>query len=247
VPEEGDSGSEEEATALEVRAFIADQANHGPLLGRIRKRVNTHHVEDVLQETLMRASTARHRASSAAMLPGWIGGIADHAIADFYRKRASLLRQDQVVADAAESRLPPITNVNEGALLVAWLTRAVEKDPYDAETLDMIKDHVWNGKTYGAIAAERGMTERVVQNRVGYFKVRFIPLREERRRRLSFMIILFAGVIAGAIYVISRMMTPPPAPRVEPLPAPTPVTTASVFEPAEKVPAPPPIEDRKTK
>lgn len=247
--EEGPESPGEPATAEDVRAYLARPETRDALLRRIGNRTPTRELENLVHDAMIRIMNARSLPRSRRKIAPWAGAIADRTVAAYYRKRAVRTGLDEVYRERSKVGTAPQREVAEAVILASWLNKAVANDPHDAETLDMIKDRALSGKTWGEVAAERDLTEREVQNRVGYFKEKIGPLRKKYLRRLALLGLLVLSAVALAAYLVLRYLILPVAPAAPPppsnvtLPAPTPpAPTGSVFNQAAP-PAPPPKTD----
>ena len=89
-------------TTLEPARWLEDygDALYRYALGRLH---NTHHAEDMVQETLQAALQSRGRFSGQSSEQAWLTGILKHKIVDFIRKQARETTVDHIdaLSDAA--------------------------------------------------------------------------------------------------------------------------------------------------
>jgi DNA-directed RNA polymerase specialized sigma24 family protein len=133
--------------------------------------------------------------------------------------------------------------------VVRWLERKVAKSPRDRETFEILLEKAREGKTYGQIAEERGMTLTALSSRIFEFKGKYLP-RYKRERDRSILLILLLGASLVAVGValwllLHRAQITPPVVPVGPAPVPSVTASAAPFDPAVSPPQPP--QDAKPK
>jgi DNA-directed RNA polymerase specialized sigma24 family protein len=133
--------------------------------------------------------------------------------------------------------------------VVRWLERKVAKSPRDRETFEILLEKAREGKTYGQIADERGMTLTALSSRIFEFKGKYLPrYKRDRDRSILLILLLGASLVAVAValwLLLHRPQVTPPVMPVAPAPVPSVTASAAPFEPA--VSPPPPPQDAKPK
>jgi DNA-directed RNA polymerase specialized sigma24 family protein len=127
--------------------------------------------------------------------------------------------------------------------VVRWVERNVERNPRDRETFEILLERAREGKTYGQIAEERGMTLTALSSRIFEFKGKYLP-RYKRERDRSILLLLLWGTglvvaLVGLWLFLHRAPVTPPIMPVGPPPAPSVTATAAPFDPAVSPPQPP--------
>jgi DNA-directed RNA polymerase specialized sigma24 family protein len=243
----------------DVRTYVLQKETQKAILKRIKRRVHRDQAEDLVQLVLIAATGEPSRPRAIENLEAWTNGIADKVIARFYDRKTKRATAEREFVMKFETTSAPPSGVKEEKLMARWLFLAMKELPHDSETLDIIRDHVVNGRTFAEIAALRGMDVRSVENRVAHFKVKYAHHRKHYIRyvtQLAIFSVLLVSAIAYALYrlVVSheaefKGSIAPPHAMTAPAPPP-PAPTASAFpqsvEPVRPAPSvtPPPRGDK---
>jgi len=142
-----------------------------------------------------------------------------------------------------DPREAPDTWPNSEGRVVRWLERKVAKSPRDRETFEILLERAREGKTYGEIAGERGMTLTALSSRIFEFKGKYLP-RYKRERDRSILPLLLWGTgilvaLVGLWLLMHRAQVTPPVVPVGPEPTPSVTASAAPFDPAVSPPQPP--------
>ncbi len=127
--------------------------------------------------------------------------------------------------------------------VVRWLERKVAKNPRDRETFEILLERAREGKTYGQIAEERGLTLTALSSRIFELKGKYLP-RYKRERDRSILLLLLWGMgilvaLVGLWLLLHRAQVTPPVMPVVPAPTPSVTASAAPFDPAVSPPQPP--------
>lgn len=263
-PAVGDVVSLHSFSPDDVRAFLALPETRRQVTAIVGARVPSRDVENLVQDSLEEALRAlgRHPPNRRDGLPGWVATIARRVVADFLAKRSRRARYegsmpeepwDEEPARGAPAVDPPspvaepsydprVDGDDEGMsdwLVRRWLAEQVENHPRDKETFEILLEHAREGKPYGRIAAERGMTLTALSSRIFEFKGKYQSRYRRWRDRTVWMLLLgaVALVIAVAIALSQWLRTSGSPHRQEAPPAPLPSGPA----PSATRPAPVPF------
>ncbi len=128
--------------------------------------------------------------------------------------------------------------------VVRWLEQKVARNPRDRETFEILLERAREGKTYGQIAEERGMTLTALSSRIFELKGKYLPhYRRERDRSIVLLLLWGTGIVVALVGLwlfLHRGQVAPPILRVPPAPAPSATASAAPFDPALSPPQPPP-------
>lgn len=129
--------------------------------------------------------------------------------------------------------------------IVRWLERKVAKSPRDRETFEILLERAREGKTYGEIAEERGMTLTALSSRIFEFKGKYLPRYKRERDRSILLILLFGASLVAAAVALWLLLHRAQVVPVRPAPVPSVTASAAPFDPAVSPPQPP--QDSKPK
>jgi RNA polymerase sigma-70 factor (ECF subfamily) len=136
------------------------------LLGWFARRVHDPEVAaDLTAETFAGALAARHRFRRGEVpAAGWLFGIAQHKLADFYRRGSA----DDRMCRRLGLALPRMLDEEDRAMIELLAQDSalalVESLPDDQR--DAVRAHVFDDMPYGEIAAAAHTTEATVRKRV---------------------------------------------------------------------------------
>jgi DNA-directed RNA polymerase specialized sigma24 family protein len=254
----------------DVRAFLALPETRRQVTAIVGARVPSRDVENLVQDSLEEALRAlgRRPPSRRDGLPGWVATVSRRVVADFLAKRSRRARYEGSMPEEpwdegpgrgapavdapssfAEPSYDPRSEGDDAGvsdwLVRRWLAEQVENHPRDKETFEILLEHAREGKPYGRIADERGMTLTALSSRIFEFKGKY-QSRYKRWRDRTFWILLFGaalGVLAVAIalWLWLRASAPPHRPEAPPPPLPSaPAPSATLPAPVPFSPALPP-------
>jgi DNA-directed RNA polymerase specialized sigma24 family protein len=237
-------------------AFLAKKATRDRIrevvVARVPSGAQEGEINDIIQEASLRALETTSLARSAAGLRPWISRIAQNQVIDHYRGNAKHLRWlnrsidvqelprdaategDEAEVPAADPTAPPrpIEELNE-RMLGAWLQANVETKG-EKLTFEMMKQKATTLQTNAEVAAEFGMTEGALDQRVQRFKAKWIPRWKKHKRDQALLVVaLFLGLLlAGALWWLLHGKTQD---AIEPAAVPvlSPAPTASVAPPEQ--------------
>jgi len=163
-----------------------DKERFGVLVNRYRNlalsyiaaRVAAEEVEDLAQETFMRAFRVLPSLREPAAFSSWLLGIANHVCVDWHRARHRLASLDREVAEPAEAappfRLPPSTPAQqaEAAESQRLVLQCLDKLP-EAYRITLVMKHM-DGLSCPEIAERLGVALGTVTSRLarGYKMLR---------------------------------------------------------------------------
>jgi RNA polymerase sigma factor (sigma-70 family) len=136
------------------------------LLGWFQRRVRNPDVAaDLTAETFASALAARRRFRRGPVpAAGWLYGIAQHKLADFFRRGTS----DDRMCRRLGLALPRMLDQQDREMieLLARDTAAALVDTLPADQRDAVRAHVLEDAAYGDIAAASDTSEATVRQRV---------------------------------------------------------------------------------
>lgn len=180
-------------------------------------------------------------------IDGWTTTVTAHAISHYFRKEAVDMKWLNRDAEVEEQPADPPEDLHgdDGWLIKPWLEEAVQDDPADRELFDLLCYTAREEKTFKQVAAERGMTQTALSNRIYRFKLKYIPRwhRHKERNRTIILFVLWglalAGVVAALVYFLllpwleaRKPATPPIGPAPVPVLVPAPEPEPSHFNQA---------------
>ena len=247
-----------------VREFIGHRETRAALRAFIAGKVPADSIDDLVSAVVVEALSDATRAPPMGKetMVVWLRLVARRVVVAFLRKRARRAKyegrmpnepvqswspDDDEAAPPWEPGHDPRDSTDEWKLeagrLVRWLEGNAARDPRDAETLQILLEHAREGKTYGQIAQERGLTLTAVSSRIFEFKIKYMPrYRRERDRANMLWILLGAAIVAivVALWWLLRPVAPRPqlvpSPSHSASPSPSATTSAAPFEPAGSTP-----------
>ena len=233
-------------------AFLAKKATRDRIKEVVQARVpagaQEAEVNDIIQEASLRALETTSLARSVAGLRPWVSRIAQNQVIDHYRGNTKHLRWlnravdvqelprdaategDEAEVPAADPTAPPrpIEELNE-RMLGAWLQANVETKA-EKLTFEMMKQKATTRQTNAEVAAEFGITEGALDQRVQRFKAKWIPRWKKHKRDQALLVVaLFLGLLlAGALWWLLHGKTQDAIePAAVPVLSPAPTASAS--------------------
>jgi DNA-directed RNA polymerase specialized sigma24 family protein len=243
-PPEGDAPRPPPIDRKVVRRFLESKKAWNVAKAAIAKVIPPEEVEDLVVEALADALASQPPHAEAALV-SWLYRIAYRRAVDWLRKRTrrekyegpmptraaledaytgeslddggDLAGSDLAIADEAENRL------------TSHLDVLIGDNAKERELREILREHA-EGKTYKAIAAERGYTEDQIASRIRRFKLKYAKTLKRRRQRMLLLWLLGGLAIAGAVALLlwwlfyrgeledRRHVEPWPAPTAPPTP-----------------------------
>ncbi len=251
-------------------AFLAKKATRDRIREVVEARVprgtQEADVLDIVQEANVRALETTSLAKTVTGMRPWVSRIAQNHVIDHYKGNAKHLRWlnrgvdvqelprdaategDEAEVPAADPTAPPrpIEELNE-RMLGSWLQSNVETKA-EKLTLEMMKKKATTQQTNAAVAAEFGITEGALDQRVQRFKAKWIPRWKKHKRDQALLVfaLLLGLLLAGALW---RLLHGKTQDAIEPAAVPvlSPAPTASVAPPEQFNNADPTQEETPTK
>jgi len=251
-------------------AFLAKKATRDRIREVVEARVpggaQEAEVLDIIQEASLRALETTSLARSVAGMRPWVSTIAQNQVIDHYRGNAKHLRWlnrgvdvqelprdaategDEAEVPAADPTAPPrpIEELNPW-MLGPWLNANVETKA-EKLTLEMMKQKATTQQTNAQVAAEFGITEGALDQRVQRFKAKWIPRWKKHKRDQALVVValLIGLLLAGALWwLLHGKAQDAIGPTAVPVLSPAP--TASVAPPEQFNNADPTQEETPTK
>jgi hypothetical protein len=256
-PVEGDDPEAPPLDPAAVPRFVSSKQARTVAEGVLRKIVPRVEVYDLATDALERALKARPPRVEA-VLPAWLARIARRVGAKWLdkRKRRSkyegdmpvrVAREDDYTGEARDDdggrgEVLELQGDDPGKMLGPYLDKLIGSHEGDREVREILREHAERKKPYKAIAAERGLTETQLANRIHRFKAKYAP-RVKRRRTQMFVLKAFLAFAAGVAAVILAWWLLSRRPDIRPDPSPprlAPSASASAPPPEPFMPAKPP-------
>ncbi len=215
-------------------------------------KLDTALVDELTHLAVVRALEARQLPWTTWGIKPWLKRLIRRTIWAYFKKsdrEEKYIARDVDPADVLTHQhqaFPPTDTEARNHLLAKYWGRKFKDDPKKAETLRLIYRNEHDGYSIPELAAETGVTDRALANRMFRLKQEMIPqyrvMDDEKKRRG--ILIAFWGFCVAAIGVLVvvllwQWLRPTPAPAPPPAKD-VPTMTAPTAEPFNQaLPAPP--------
>jgi DNA-directed RNA polymerase specialized sigma24 family protein len=242
-----------QVTRADLMAYVGRRDTQEHVRHIVLARIDEKTPADDVNELVQRANYALVGSKSLprvrGTMRGWLGTVVVRAVVHTFREGVVDLKwlNREVVAEdqAAEPVDDPL---DDGWLISKWLAPLAAENEADQETYELIRYIADKDTTHKQAAADHGMSEQALKNRIARLKKKYAPRWRRRRNTLvalwSLAALVVVAVLVKLLWPAAKPVVPiGPDPDRLPLPAPSAAPSASrepfnQADPTDAAPAP---------